>query len=632
MLGGLAFSDRSTHNHPVAQVTVTPSALILAQSAEEGGGAELDQIIGISVATAIITVALLWIAYLHRTRKITWLQSTADWASRVMDRPPWVALPLLTFLGTILTAFFGFIWDVSLHIGRGRDDGPLANPAHYFILVGLFLLFVTGMLAMILPRDEKPGPAAISITRTWSVPVGGVLVAGAGLYALIGFPLDDVWHRIFGQDVTLWGPTHLMLIGGAGLSLIGVLLLDYEGRMAGAGATTPDSRFVWFMRCFTFGGLLIGLSVFQIEYDFGVEQFRLVLQPMMIAGAAAFTLIAARITLGPFSAVIAVLFAAAVRGITALLVGPVLGAPTNVFELCLGAAVVIELLALTPLIKNRVAFGVVAGLLVATVGLWLESRWIDAVYIYPWPTSMWPEALAMAVPVGIAAGASGALLARVLRTEGLPRPAISRSIVIATILVVGAATANGLIATVPENATATIDLTEATPEGGRMVNAEVRIDPPDLVSADPAWVSILSWQGGPELDNGFTVDLLERTGPGTYRTNEPVPVHGTWKTLLRVQDGRTMTAVPIYLPADPGIGAEELPALTSSTREFVPEITILQRERNFDHPSWLFGAASLVVLACTLALIAALAWGAGRISRYTSGQHARDTREGVDVT
>lgn len=278
------------------------------------------------------------------------------------------------------------------------------------------------------------------------------------------------------------------------------------------------------------------------------------------------------------------LFAAAVRGITALLVGPVLGAPTNVFELCLGAAVVVELLALTPLIKNRVAFGVVAGLLVATVGLWLESRWIDAVYIYPWPTSMWPEALAMAVPVGIAAGASGALLARVLRTEGLPRPAISRSIVIATILVVGAATANGLIATVPENATATIDLTEATPEGGRMVNAEVRIDPPDLVSADLAWVSILSWQGGPELDNGFTVDFLERTGPGTYRTNEPVPVHGTWKTLLRVQDGR------------------------------------------------MFGGASLVVLACTLALIAALAWGAGRISRYTSGQHARDTREGVDVT
>ncbi|MEU2006221.1 hypothetical protein ABZ518_33275 [Rhodococcus sp. NPDC019616] len=588
--------------------------------------------IAITVATAVITIGLLWIAYLHRARKITWLQSIADAAGRKLDRPAWVALPLFTFVGTILTAFFGFIWDVSLHIGRGRDDGPLANPAHYFILVGLFLLFITGMLAMILPRDEKPGPAALKITRTWYVPVGGVLVAGAGLYALIGFPLDDVWHRIFGQDVTLWGPTHLMLIGGAGLSLIGVLLLDFEGRAAKTGETVADSRLIWFLRCGTFGGLIIGLSVFQIEYDFGVEQFRLVLQPMMIAGAAAFALVAARIVLGPFAALVAVAVAGVVRAATALMVGPVLGAPTNVFELCLGAAVVIELLALTPLIKNRVAFGAVGGFLVATVGLWLESLWIDAMYLYPWPTSMWPEALAMAVPVGIAAGACGALLGRVLRSEGLPRPALSRTIVVATVLVIGGATANGLIATVPENATGTVVLTDAAPNGGRMVNAEVTIDPPDLASDDPAWVSILSWQGGPDLDNGFTVDNLERTGPGTYRTNEPVPVHGTWKTLLRVQDGRTMTAVPIFLPSDPGIGAEELPAESSFTREFVPEITILQRERNFDHPSWLFAAASLVVLACTLALVTALAWGAGRIGKYTRGQATADTREDVNVT
>ena len=50
-----------------------------------------------------------------------------------------------------------------------------------------------------------------------------------GAFALIGFPLDDVWHRLFGQDVTLWGPTHLMLIGGAGMSLVGMAVLLSEG-------------------------------------------------------------------------------------------------------------------------------------------------------------------------------------------------------------------------------------------------------------------------------------------------------------------------------------------------------------------------------------------------------------------
>ncbi len=54
-------------------------------------------------------------------------------------------------------------------------------------------------------------------------------MAAAGGFALIGFPLDDLWHRLFGQDVTLWGPTHLMLIGGASVSLIGQGVLLAEG-------------------------------------------------------------------------------------------------------------------------------------------------------------------------------------------------------------------------------------------------------------------------------------------------------------------------------------------------------------------------------------------------------------------
>ena len=167
----------------------------------------------------MVGVALLWIGYLHRMRKITWLHDLGEWAGSKFNRPAWVALPIALFITTIITALFGFIWDVSLHIGKGRDPGPLANPAHYFILFGLFILFVAGCLACVLPY-EKPGPSAVRITRTGTRPVGGILMAGCGLYALIGFPLDDVWHRIFGQDVTLWGPTHLMLIGGAGFSTL----------------------------------------------------------------------------------------------------------------------------------------------------------------------------------------------------------------------------------------------------------------------------------------------------------------------------------------------------------------------------------------------------------------------------
>ena len=581
----------------------------------EGGGAALDQVIGMSVVALVVTAGLLWIGYLHRQRRITWLNNLAEWAGRKFKRPPWVALPMALFIATLICALFGFIWDVSLHIGKGRDPGPLANPAHYFILFGLFLLFIAGCMACVLPYD-KPGPSAVRITRSWYAPVGGILMAGCGLYALTGFPLDDIWHRIFGQDVTLWGPTHLMMIGGAGFSTLSAIMLNHEGLKAMGDDAPSGGIGIKFVQYLGFGGVLIGLSVFQIEFDFGVPQFRQVFQPMLIAAAAAFGLVAARIMLGRGAAIIAALLAIALRGGVALVVGPILGAPINWFALYLGPAIVVELIGLTPLIKRPIIFGLVSGLGVATIGLWLESLWIDAVYHYPWPTSISPEALAMAIPVAVLTGACGAMFGMVLTSQRLPSRAISIGLVVLTVLAIGGATANGLRYNVPQNVTATVTLTDVpSGPGQRMVNADVRINPPNFVSDNPNWVSILAWQGHLENQRGEVVTNLEQVGPGQYRTTEPVPVWGTWKTLLRVHDGKTLAAVPIYLAADPGIGAAEVPAQASMTRPFVAEITILQRERSPDTPVVLWTIGCLVVLFCTLVLIGGLSWGAGRINR-----------------
>ncbi len=584
-------------------------------AADEGGGAALGEVIGMSVAGLVVGVALVWVGYLHRARKITWLNNLAEWAGRKFKRPPWVALPMALFIATLICALFGFIWDVSLHIGNGRDSGPLANPAHYFILFGLFLLFVAGCMACVLPY-EKPGASAVRITRNWYVPVGGLLMAGCGLYALLGFPLDDVWHRIFGQDVTLWGPTHLMMIGGAGFSTLSAIMLNHEGLKAMGDDAPTGGIFIKFVQYLGFGGILVGLSVYQIEFDFGVAQFRQVFEPMLIAAAASFGLVAARLMLGRGAAIIAALLAIGLRGGVALLVGPVFGAPINWFALYLGPAVVVELIGLTPLVKRPIVFGLVSGLGVATIGLWLESLWIGAVYHYPWPTSMWPEALAMAIPVAILVGGCGAMFGQVMSDQRLPRSAVGIGLVVLAVLAIGGATANGLRYDVPESASATIALTDAPADGDqRMATADVQITPANLVSDDPNWVSVLGWQGGVSNDRGIFVDRLERVGPGHYRSTQPMPVSGSWKTLLRVHDGRTLAAVPIFLAGDPGIGAAEVPAEASTTRPFVAEITILQRERNPDIPEVLWLIGCLIVLGCTLVLIAVLTWGAGRINR-----------------
>ena len=583
---------------------------IVAEAPARGAG--LDQVIGLSIAAVVITLLMLWVGYAHRTHRIGWLTRVADKLGEKFHRPGWVALPVLVFTTSIICALFGFIWDVSWHIGNGRDPGPLANPAHYFIIIGLFGVFLAGMVSVVLPFD-KPGPAAVRITRNWHAPVGGVLMAGCGLYAMIGFPLDDVWHRIFGQDVTLWGPTHLMMIGGACFSLFAVLMLEREGE-ADEGEEVYHGVFITFLRYLSFGGMFIGLSVYQIEYDFGVEQFRLVLQPMMIAAAAALAAVAARITMGRGAALIAAVFAIALRGGVAVLVGPILGAPINWFPLYLGPALAVELIALTPLLKRPIAFGAAAGLGVGTVGLWLESLWIAAVYHYPWPLGMWGEALAMAVPVAVLMGMCGALFGMVLTGQRLPGRAIGISVVVVTVVVIGGAVANGLHIVVPRQNNAAITLTDLpSAPGHRMVSADIQFAPADMVSQHPEWVTILSWQGRMENDRGLQIDELEKVGPGHYRSTRPLPVWGSWKTLLRVQDGYTMTAVPIYEPADEAIPAPEVPALPAMNRPFVQEITILQRERDQNAPVWLFTAGSIVVLFLTLTVIAGLTWGAGRL-------------------
>ncbi|MGH7293142.1 MAG: hypothetical protein ACREJT_18115, partial [Myxococcota bacterium] len=184
------------------------------------------------------------------------------------------------------------------------------------------------------------------------------------------------------------------------------------------------------------------------------------------------------------------------------------------------------------------------------------------------------------------------------------------------VVAVGGATANGLRYEVPQNATATFAMTQAPSIGDqRMVTADIHINPPNLIGDDPNWVSILGWQGGIANQRGIFVDHLQRVGPGHYRSTAPMPVSGQWKTLLRVHDGSTMTAVPIYLHGDPGIGAAEVPAEAAMTRPFVPEVTILQRERNPDTPQVLWLIGCLVVLGCTLTLIAGLSWGAGRLNK-----------------
>jgi hypothetical protein len=589
-----------------------PPGTVLAHETRPAGGAALGEVLVASALGLALTAVLLALVLLHRTRRSAVLTRVGTALGRSTGVPPWVALPTVLTTASLLTALLGMLWDIALHIGVGRDEGPLANPAHFLILFGLFGVFAGGVLACSMPLDETPGPAAVRVSRGWEVPVGGVLVAACGLYALLGFPLDDVWHRLFGQDVTLFGPTHLMLIGGAGLSLVGLLVLEQEGH----GAASPDrsprrpaARAARFVRqASAMGGLLLGLSVFQGEYDFDVPQFRLALEPFLIAAAAGVALVAARLWMGRGGALAAAAFFLVVRGTISAVVGPVLGEISPTFPLYAGCALLVELLPLAlPLARRPVLFGAVSGVAIGTLGHLTELGWTQLTQTLSWGSDLAVEGTLMALVGGVSGALLGTLLALGLQRR-LPRPAVSRAVFAGSVLALAAAAGNGLVATVPTGVEATFGVQDVRSEP-RTAHVTVQLSPAGAVD-DPSWVQITAWQG-----DGLVVTDLERTGEGSYRTTEPVPLHGTWKTLLRVHDGRELSAVPLYLPADEAIGAPAVPAEDGVTRAAVPEIEILQRERDLGAPGWLWAAANLVVLGCTLALVGAIAWGVGRYAR-----------------
>src|SRR3954463_16133084 len=218
-------------NEMTFPLTHLASVVVTAGTGDPAGGAAISQILIANLMAISASGLLAWLVLGHRSGSPPYLGGAAAASERLTGLPGWAALPSIVATGSLLVALLGMYWDISLHIDQGRDPGPLATPAHYLILAGLFGIFCAGFIAMALPL-ERPGATAVRINSGWYAPLGGVLITLCAFFALLGFPLDDIWHRIFGQDVTLWGPTHLMLIGGASLTLIGQAVLLVEGMRA----------------------------------------------------------------------------------------------------------------------------------------------------------------------------------------------------------------------------------------------------------------------------------------------------------------------------------------------------------------------------------------------------------------
>jgi hypothetical protein len=569
------------------------------------GGGELSQVIFGTAGAMVVTAAMFYLVLGHRSGRVKLLKNLGAFSERTSGLPPWCSLPLGVLSGALLIAVFGMYWDISTHLDAGRDPGPFANASHYFILVGLFGVFFAGLLAIFLPT-ETPGPTAIRLPGGLEAPLGGLLILVCSGIALTGFPLDDIWHRIFGQDVTLWGPTHLLLFGGASMSTLGAMILLMEGATF-AREVRPGrvARNIRVMQVLLGGSFLIGLSTFQGEFDFAVPQFRLVFHPILLMLASSVALVAVRVWAGRGAAMGAALFFILVRGTLTLLVSPLFGHTTLHFPLYLAEAAVVELVALRMRRGKPIQLGLLAGVGIGTVGLAAEWSWSYAWWTISWPSDMLVEGVLCGFVAAVAGGVTGGFIGRSLSSPEIAPEPVPRFALPAALVALVAVVAYATPITSGDPIRADVTLTDVKPKPKREVNIEVKLDPAD--GADGAyWFESTAWQG---KEGHSPVAPMEETSPGVWRSTEPVPVYGDWKTTLRLHKGFAVQGLAVYFPEDKAIPVEAVPAEAKFTREFQRDKKLLQREQKSGVSPLLSVAAYIIVLLIFLGLYGSMGWG-----------------------
>ncbi|MDP9326061.1 MAG: hypothetical protein M3O87_05945 [Candidatus Dormibacteraeota bacterium] len=512
------------------------------------------------------------------------IKRIASLVDRATGRPAWSSAPVALGLLALLVAWAGFYWDVAWHIDLGRDI-ELFTPPHLMILAGLAGIAGAASLSVALATllGANSGWRLGPIRIPYASPA--FLVCGFG--ALSAFPLDDLWHRAYGVDVTMWSPTHLMMIGGAILSIPVMWMLRAEGRRA---STRPPGRAARRLdRVDTVAmamTLLLGLSAFQLEFDLGVPQWQALYQPVLIALAASVALVVARIVLGGGGALLTVVAFLGARALMSALVFLGLGRSLIHFPLYLGMALLVELAFWAVARWHRPTWfaAVASGALIGTVGLATEWAWSHVFGLQPWHATLFPGIWA-AVAMALAGAIVGLAFGRLLRGEAIRLPAWS---------VVGAVAAVPVLLLLPlprHGIDATADIRTApvgeprmvvshqgTPGVEQYVSLDVSVSP-EAVADSTDWFRAVSWQG-----TGMHLTNMRKVGPGHWQAEAPVPTGGGWKTLVVLDSRDTRAAVPVYFPADGAYGNAEIAALPLRTAAFRPESALLMREAHDGAP------------------------------------------------
>jgi hypothetical protein len=118
--------------------------------------------------------------------------------------------------------FIGGAWDIQWHVAIGRDS--LWIPPHLMVVAA----FVSGLAIVVVMISYETGLTLAGQSLPHTARLGALRAPGAYFGILFGYAaallsgvIDELWHRAFGIDATLWSPPHLLI-------MIATMVVDYS--------------------------------------------------------------------------------------------------------------------------------------------------------------------------------------------------------------------------------------------------------------------------------------------------------------------------------------------------------------------------------------------------------------------
>ncbi len=144
---------------------------------------------------------------------------------------------LWVLLAGKLLAAWGLTWDIQWHLLIGRDTFWIAPHLMIYGGVTVGLLVAFAVLALDTVDAHRHGRPGGTLTIAGFTSTRGVHLAAWGMgLVVLAAPIDDLWHRLFGLDVTLWSPPHLLGLLGSVVNTLGGLVVATEAYPRGSRA------------------------------------------------------------------------------------------------------------------------------------------------------------------------------------------------------------------------------------------------------------------------------------------------------------------------------------------------------------------------------------------------------------